>query len=712
MAGTGKVSFPVSTENEEAQRFFDQGIGQLHGFWYFEAERSFRQVAALDPECAMAYWGMALANWENKSRAKGLIAEAMERLDGVSERERMWIEGLSEYHAEKDRKKRRSKYIRSIEEIIHAYPDDIEAKAFLLVRLWQFKGDLPIPSLVAVDALFSQIFAKDQLHPAHHFRIHLWDYERPETALEAAARCGPSAPGIAHMWHMPGHIYSRLHRYDDAAWQQEASARVDHAHMIRDRVMPDQIHNYAHNNEWLIRNLNHVGRARDALSLAKNMLELPRHPKLNTLKRRGRSASYGRRRLLETLERFELWEETFQLSETIYLEPTDIKEHRRDRLRLLGRAHFGMKQLQELIDLDSALRGELREVRGRRKREREEAEKKLGEEGKPLEAVEKERLKIRKKYDDEIRELKRDRDEVRAYRLLLIDAKDDAKKLVTELTHLRPERQARLLSACGAKAESEAIAKKRVDDSPGRVVPLGVYADLLFRHGKEKEALKVFETLREISAWIDVDTRPFRRLAPLAKKLELPEDWRCEKKLRDDLGERPDFDDLGPFRWKPGVAAEWSLRDGNGRATSLSEFHGTPIVLIFYLGSGCLHCVEQLQTFAPKMDAFLEAGLRVLAISTEDEVTLQKSLAAFQADGKTPPFPLLSDGGLDVFRKYRVYDDFEKQPLHGTFLIDADGLVRWQDISYEPFNDADFVIREAKRLLAQSGGSRTRRARL
>src|SRR5258708_7519914 len=59
MEGTGHVNFPVTTANPLAQKFFTQGIGQLHGFWYFEAERSFRQVAALDPGRAMAYWGMA-----------------------------------------------------------------------------------------------------------------------------------------------------------------------------------------------------------------------------------------------------------------------------------------------------------------------------------------------------------------------------------------------------------------------------------------------------------------------------------------------------------------------------------------------------------------------------------------------------------------------------------------------------------------------------
>ena len=80
MGNTGKVSFPVSTGNPEAQAFFLQGVGQLHGFWYFEAERSFRQAAKLDPDCAMFYWGMAQANVENRDRAAKFIAEAVYRL--------------------------------------------------------------------------------------------------------------------------------------------------------------------------------------------------------------------------------------------------------------------------------------------------------------------------------------------------------------------------------------------------------------------------------------------------------------------------------------------------------------------------------------------------------------------------------------------------------------------------------------------------------
>ena len=60
--GTGQVSFPIQCAWEEGQKFFNQGVGQLHGFWYYEAERTFRQIASRDPKCAMAYWGMALAN--------------------------------------------------------------------------------------------------------------------------------------------------------------------------------------------------------------------------------------------------------------------------------------------------------------------------------------------------------------------------------------------------------------------------------------------------------------------------------------------------------------------------------------------------------------------------------------------------------------------------------------------------------------------------
>ncbi|MEO2031290.1 MAG: alkyl hydroperoxide reductase, partial [Planctomycetaceae bacterium] len=327
MDGVGRISFGVTSDLPKAVAFVVQGVGQLHGFWYFESERSFRQAAAIDPQCAIAYWGMAMSNRKNADRAKGFISRAMELKDDASRREQLYIEAFDRYinaadEEDTEKEERAAKYIEDLEDLLFEFPDDIEAKAFLCEFQWSARRDgLEFNSYLAVDALIQQIHAVEPLHPAHHYRIHLWDRKKAEMALEAAAHCGPAAPAIAHMWHMPGHIYSRLHRYHDAVWQQEASARVDHAHMMKDMVLPDQIHNFAHNNEWCIRNLIHIGRVHDAIDLAKNMIELPRHPEYNHIEESG-SYKYGRQRLLGVLQTFELHEDLIRLADSSWLQHT------------------------------------------------------------------------------------------------------------------------------------------------------------------------------------------------------------------------------------------------------------------------------------------------------------------------------------------------------------------------------------------------------
>ena len=345
MPGTGKVKFEVTSDVEAVIPFIEQGIGQLHGFWYFEAERTFRHAATLDPDCAMAYWGMAMANVNNKDRAKGFAEKALELSENASEREKLYINGLHEFYtSEKKRKEKESAFIKSFEKIAEEYPDDLEAKAFHGYTLYKYRGSSD-KTHAEVDVVLDSVLAKEKNHPVHHYRIHLWDHKSPQRALDSAAKCGSSANAIAHMWHMCGHIFSRVKRYDDASWFQEASARVDHRHMMHDSVMPDQIHNFAHNNEWLIRNLMNVGRVNDALDLAKNMIELPRHPKYNMLDKRN-SASYGRDRLINVLDRFELWEQAIVLADSPYLEPTDDHEEQLKRLRLLGEAYARSGQIE------------------------------------------------------------------------------------------------------------------------------------------------------------------------------------------------------------------------------------------------------------------------------------------------------------------------------------------------------------------------------
>jgi hypothetical protein len=197
----------------------------------------------------MAFWGMAMANVNNAKRAGDFIARAVTLKSAASPREQRWIDSLAEYHRLKDGDQdrpevnRRRDYVRALESLVQDFPDDVEAKAFLVFQVWDNAGfgnekPLAITSHQAVDALLDSLFARAPMHPAHHYRIHLWDAEKPTRALGSAALGGPSGPGIAHLWHMPGHTYDKLQRYADAAWQQEASARVDHAHMLRVRILP------------------------------------------------------------------------------------------------------------------------------------------------------------------------------------------------------------------------------------------------------------------------------------------------------------------------------------------------------------------------------------------------------------------------------------------------------------------------------------------
>jgi peroxiredoxin len=703
MGGTGKVHLAVTTRAPQAQAFFDQGLGQLHGFWYFEAERSFRQAAALDADCAMAYWGMAMANWENQKRGRGFIEQAVARKKGASLREQRWIDGLADYLRadNKDRKARRQQYLRSLETIIQEHPEDgVEARAFLAVRLWQFKGDLPLPSNQAVDALLDQVFAANPMHPAHHYRIHLWDDSKPARALGSAARGGQSGPTIAHLWHMPGHTYAHLQRYADAAWQQEASSRADHAHMIRDRVLPDQIHNYAHNQEWLVRDLNFIGRSRDAVALSKNLIELPRHPRWNLLTQGGRSASYGRMRLLETLDRFELWDEAVALAHSPYLEATDVPAEQVKRLRILGLAHAGKGDR-------AALQKEIAELE---KMAAPAAEKPAAADKKrPPAAADKKRPPAQGKRR-RAREASAETalNELKGCEAQLAGKPQAALELFKKVPGLSKERLARAHLLAGDKNKAEELAKQ-VASAPNQVVPLAVYVEVLHACGKTREAGEAFARLRKMSGHIDnLEAPVFKRLAPAAKALGLPADWRQPAVVAADVGERPPLDSIGPFLWHPPAAPSFALREGDGKPAALADYRGRPVLVLFYLGHGCLHCVEQLNRFGPKAKELADLGISLVAISPEAPEDLKKSRATYRGQGAFP-FRLLSDPKMEVFKTYRAYDDFEGVPLHGTFLIDGRGLLRWHDIGAEPFNNVEFVLREAKRLLALRGPVSARR---
>ena len=178
--GCGDVSFAVTTVSPEAQQWFNQGVAQLHGFWYWEAERSFRTVLQLDPACTMGHWGMAMANLENENRARKLLEKVTgPALDKLAPREKAWIECTRKFFAEKKddnaRKAAAGELVKCLERIAMDHPDDMEARAFAVSFVWrnQFRLSIPNPSPLAIDALAKQVLDKNPKHPAHHYLIHL-----------------------------------------------------------------------------------------------------------------------------------------------------------------------------------------------------------------------------------------------------------------------------------------------------------------------------------------------------------------------------------------------------------------------------------------------------------------------------------------------------------------------------------------------------------
>jgi tetratricopeptide (TPR) repeat protein len=522
MEGTGNVSFPATTKSKLAQKFINQGVGQLHGFWYFEAERSFRQAAGIDPNCAIAYWGMAMSNINNLKRGRGFVAEAVKRKEGITQRETMYIDALSAYFntdfsgekkektskndKEKSKKTRNKKYAKAYEKISYKFPDDIEAKAFLGLQLWVNRKADPIQSYLAASALLHEVLEKNPMHPCHHYIIHLWDLEKPENALTSAGLCGQMAPGIAHMWHMPGHIFSRLKRYQDAAWQQEASARVDHAHMIRDRVMPDQISNFAHNNEWLIRNLIYVGRMHDGMDLAKNMIELPRHPIYNKLTKK-RSAYYGRLRLYLVLIHYELWDELIALSETPYLDETEVHSEQVKRIRYLGRAYFKNGDVEQG-------QAQLAVLETMMQTEKSNSEQDTGDSNKTDES--------KKERDTQLQNLQNAINELKGRADIAAGDYKTGFPLLKEAGHVVQTNLAQLYLASGMDEEAKKTVRDYLKSHKNEILPLAHLVEILWKSGKNKARPNPSNSFRKFPAWPISMRRSSSGLLPLQNKSGFP----------------------------------------------------------------------------------------------------------------------------------------------------------------------------------------------
>jgi hypothetical protein len=185
---------------------------------------------------------------------------------------------------------------------------------------------------------------------------------------------------------------------------------------------------------------------------------------------------------------------------------------------------------------------------------------------------------------------------------------DEARKLLDQADDLPKETRARLWHELGDKTNCLKLAKDLLKVSSNQAPVLALTAYLCWESGDTKTATDAFRQLRIISSKFECDSPIFARLSPIAEHLRLPNDWRKAAPKRKDVGKRPSLDSLGPFRWEPYTAPLWTLFDAEHEEVALNDFKGQPVLLVFYLGAGCPHCIEQLGLLAPAAKDFETLG--------------------------------------------------------------------------------------------------------
>jgi peroxiredoxin len=144
------------------------------------------------------------------------------------------------------------------------------------------------------------------------------------------------------------------------------------------------------------------------------------------------------------------------------------------------------------------------------------------------------------------------------------------------------------------------------------------------------------------------------------------------------------------------AAPDFSLPDAAGKVHRLADLSNKPAVLVFFRGSGCLACNSQLNSFARLRERFSALGVKLVAVSSTSSLGLPEA-RMFGTNQQPFPSLLLADAAHQTFKRYGCTDASEA-PLHGTFVLDGDGKIRWKEIGMEPYMDVEKVLAEVARL--------------
>jgi tetratricopeptide (TPR) repeat protein len=294
--GMGDHHHPVTTVSKQAQRYFDQGLTLCYAFNHTEAIRSFRGALKHDPDCAMAWWGIAYASGPHvnrpmdkadNDRAWEALQKALALKSKVSPKERAYIEAMAKrYQAQlpEDRSSLDKAYAAAMREVVKQYPDDLDAhtvfsEALMDTMPWDYwlKDRSPKPETEEAFAALRHVIKYDPTHPgANHFYIHAVEAgPNPEWGLPSADKLANAVPQAGHLVHMPSHIYMRVGQYLDAELANKRAMKADRSyirHCAAQGFYPGAY--YPHNEHFLWYATLFQGRSADALAHAKKTADV------------------------------------------------------------------------------------------------------------------------------------------------------------------------------------------------------------------------------------------------------------------------------------------------------------------------------------------------------------------------------------------------------------------------------------------------------
>jgi len=289
----GSLHHPITTTVPLAQQYFDQGLRLAYAFNHEEAINSFEQAVKLDPQAAMAYWGIGLALGPNINaamspadgrRAYAAVQKAKELAERVTPHEKAYIEALSKRYslnAKAKRAKLDEAYAKAMRAVAAAYPEDADAatlfaEALMDLHPWNYwtPEGRPRPWAEEIVATLEGVLNRNPDHPgACHYYIHAVEASLdPGRALPCAMRLPDLMPGAGHLVHMPAHIYMRTGRYHEAAERNEHASAVDHDYLEHRHLTGIYPTNYyPHNRHFLWAVLIMEGRSADAIRVGREL---------------------------------------------------------------------------------------------------------------------------------------------------------------------------------------------------------------------------------------------------------------------------------------------------------------------------------------------------------------------------------------------------------------------------------------------------------